>query len=236
MPDYPAPDVASPSSHVPTAASPNLLATARTLGIDLMTAEILAGLDAIGCRAILLKGPALRRALYDDGELRGYGDADLLVSPSDLPRASDLVAELGFVLRDDDRDRLAFWEPHHQVWDRDGRTVELHWRLVGIDAPPELAWRVLAAGTEPITVAAVKGESLDRPRTALLVALHAAQHGVDFAKPRQDLERALDRFGLEVWSEAKPVAAALDALDAFAAGLRLSARGRLLAADLELPR
>jgi hypothetical protein len=179
----------------------------------------------------------MRRALYDDGAPRPYTDADLLVAPPDLPRAGLVLERLGFELRRDDRELVGIFEPHHQQWSRRGGTerIELHWRLAGIGADPLHVWSALSAGTEPIEVGGVTGESLDQPRIALVVALHAAQHGRTRGTPLADLERALDRFPEKAWSESLSLALELQALEAFTAGLRLAERGRELAVAMGVP-
>jgi hypothetical protein len=68
------------------------------------------------------------------------------------------------------------------------------------------------------------------------VALHAAQHGEHVHKPLEDLSRALERLGEETWRGAMAVAEQLDALEAFAAGLRLLPEGERLAERLSLSR
>ena len=212
----------------------NHVAAARALAVDAATGEVLGAMGSIGCRTILLRGPAMRRALYA-GAARPYTDADLLVAPWDLSRAGAVLARLGFEMDYDDRDLLGAWEPHHQLWKRSElEIVELHWRLVGMSAEPREVWRVLASGTEPITVAGAVGEALDRPRLAMVAALHAGQHGAARRTPLADLGRALDRFPADVWSEARQLAAELGALDTFAAGLRLTASGRSAAATLRV--
>jgi putative nucleotidyltransferase-like protein len=68
---------------------------------------------------ISLKGPCLAARLYGDVSFRAYGDLDLLVQQSDLSRAEELLAELGFVpcSRADD---------YHRPWRRKAINLELH--------------------------------------------------------------------------------------------------------------
>jgi hypothetical protein len=69
---------------------------------------------------------------------------------------------------------------------------------------------------------------------ALHVVLHAAQHGPAFSKPLDDLERALRVVPSDEWEAVYDLAQRLDALDAFAAGLRLVSAGAAVADHLEL--
>ena len=74
---------------------------------------------------------------------------------------------------------------------------------------------------------------LDEPARAVQVALHAAQHGHAEPKPMEDLRRAL-RLESETWRQAAALATELDAVDAFATGLRLLPEGQVLALRLGL--
>jgi hypothetical protein len=70
---------------------------------------------------------------------------------------------------------------------------------------------------------------------AFHVVLHAAQHGQGWADIVAELERALERTDKATWSAAARLASSLDAVPAFAAGLRLVPAGRELADELDLP-
>lgn len=189
-----------------------------------------------GCRAILLKGPTLQRALYDDSTRRDYRDTDLLVAPSDLARCGMVLRELGFALVMDHRDHAAVTEPHAQEWRRTtpAAAVDLHWRIPGVATTDEVAWALLSARATTIGIGGARGEALDLPGIALLVALHAAHHGLTHPRPLRDLDRALERVGVADWRAAGRLAAELDASEALAAGLGLNGAGRELAAELRL--
>ncbi|MDQ3936609.1 MAG: nucleotidyltransferase family protein, partial [Actinomycetota bacterium] len=214
-----------------------VVATARSLGIDALTAEVLRAFRAAGCRAILLKGPVFRRHLYADRAPRGYGDVDLLVAPADLARSGAALASLGLEIGLDHVDHPGLVEPHAQEWGRPGgpRVVDLHWRIAGVEAPPQAAWEILSARTEPMLVGGEPAEALRAEGVALLVAVHASGHGRTHDRSMQDLERAVERLGVDTWASAARLAAELEATEAFAAGLRLVPAGERLASELGLP-
>jgi hypothetical protein len=214
-----------------------LVAAARTLGVDLTTAEVIRAFKDAGCRSILLKGPALAQELYEPGSQRPYWDTDLLVAPGDIGRAGTALRGIGFELALDHGEHSGIAEPHAQEWSRGAshRGVDLHWCFPGIEAPHQVAWEALAERTKPIVVAGARGETLDRGGVALLVALHAAHHGTTRGQPLTDLERALERFGADTWIDARSLALRLHAVEAFTAGLLLSPQGKRLAAELALP-
>jgi hypothetical protein len=216
--------------------SPELVGAGMSLRADLTTAEVVGALRGRGIRAILLRGPAIAHWLYGD-EPRPYGDADLLVAHENLGPADAVLAELGF----SDRTvagRLAADRPTHAhswVRERDSACLDLHWTLVGIGRPPEEAWRALTGpGTESVTVARIAVDMLAEPARALVVALHAAQHGALVEKPLADLSRALGRVPDQSWRAAATLAETLEATSAFSAGLRLLPDGRELADRLGL--
>ena len=76
---------------------------------------------------------------------------------------------------------------------------------------------------------------LDVAGRALIVALHAAAHGIERSKTVTDLQRALERASLEDWETAASLARQLDAAEGFSAGLRLVPSGKELADTLGLP-
>jgi Uncharacterised nucleotidyltransferase len=73
-----------------------LLAIARSLYVDVVTADVTKELRARGVRSILLKGPAVAGWLYRDGTPRPYADTDLLIAPSNLAAAKVVLEDLGF--------------------------------------------------------------------------------------------------------------------------------------------
>ena len=215
-------------SRLPPASSTIALA----LAVDTVTAEVITALRDAGVRPLLLKGPSIAGWLYRDGVARPYGDSDLLVSPGSYRRAGAVLRELGFR-------SLGYLSQQHRdsdAWTRsDHAYVDLHRSLVGADASPDTVWDEVSANTQLLRVGGIDVEVLAIPGRVLHVALHAAQHGVDDEQPLQDLRRAVLTVDDAVWREAAEMARRVDALPAFATGLRLEPVGTLLAEQLELP-
>lgn len=203
-------------------------AVALGLVLEAATVEVAEALGRDGVRAIVLKGPAVARWLYEDDPARTYVDVDLLVAPDLLRAAGATLGRLRF--------RRVHGSAHAEVWARraDSVVVDLHSSLVGV-APSASAWEILEAATEPMALGAATVEVLDRPARALHVALHAAQHGYGDERTLADLERALDRAAPTEWDRAAELAARLGAESAFATGLRLLPLGREEAMRLGLP-
>lgn len=205
----------------------------RNLRIDVVTAEVVSTLRKAGLEPILLKGPTLGRWLYGD-DLRAYSDTDLLVPPSQIDRATRVLADLGFT-------DAGFVETAHDrpwyavVWSRgrDEASIDLHRMLVGVGLAPQRAWDVLASNTETMRLEGADIRVLSEPARALHVALHAADHAIH-EKPLEDLALAVG-LPYETWERASALAADLDALSALGAGLRLTPHGGELASRLGLP-
>jgi hypothetical protein len=211
-------------------------ASARSMRVDLVTAEVGRAFEQAGVQAILLKGPSVAKHLYLDGTARPYGDSDLLIAEDQRPAAEAALERLGFQRHLDDRDTPGWHQvAHHWIRQADEAEVDLHWTLTGVAAPPDALWTALAARTEPMRVADFGFEVLDPGGRALHVALHAAQHGAGRPRPLEDLRRALEHFGEPIWKEAARLAQELDALPAFGTGLRLLDEGRELADRLMVP-
>ena len=203
--------------------NPVALAAARRLTLEGTAARVVRAMTEEGVRCVLLKGPTLSD-LYDG--VRQYSDIDLLVEPETTGAAETALLGLGFVLRDDD--------PHSRVYWRQGVDVDLHSTLVGVQASSQRLWEVLGAETEIHVIGGERVEVLNRPARALHVVLHAAQHGLQEPKPREDLRRALERVPEDTWTDARRLAVALDAQAAFWTGLSMEPAGRELSARLEL--
>jgi Uncharacterised nucleotidyltransferase len=208
-----------------------ILSTALVLRVDGVTREVVTAMRDAGIRTVLLKGPSTAAWLYGGNAARPYGDSDLLVAPGSYPKAGDVLRELGFCPVAD------LWHSDSQEWLRssDASCVDLHRSLIGVLASPQTVWDELARETETLGVGGIEVEVLRIPARALHVALHAAQHGVEAGRPREDLTRALRLADERVWRQAGDLAQRIDAVSAFAAGLRLDPAGGLLAERLKLP-
>lgn len=217
-------------------------AVARTMAVDVLTAEVLDALQGAAIPAILLKGPAITRWLYDEDEFRPYVDVDLLVAPSRFTAAERVLGELSFnrLPRSYERDgRLE----HDSVWVRPSTagTVDLHRTLPGArGTSPERVWTELWPRTIEVELPASRRQAriLDEPALALLAALHAAHHlihGDRATKWLADLERATARSSPETWRQAAAMARGFRAAPQMSRGLHAVPGGDGLAVSLGLP-
>jgi hypothetical protein len=213
----------------------------KTQALDAAAAEALDRFDADGIPCILLKGAALARLLYSSTQQRGYNDVDLLIAPGHLDAAHRILDELGYTNITAARGvEDVAGAVHAETWVRRSEEIgplmlDLHSRLPGVKASPQAAWPILVARLDSIEVGGRRAQVLQRDGLALHVAIHASQHGPQDPKPQADLRRALDTWPREVWEGAARLAGELEALPAFAHGLRLLPAGAELAAELGLP-
>ena len=204
----------------------HVLQHALTLRTDLAAAEVFAELGPGGLEAVLVRGPAIARRLYGPGE-RQYGDADLLVPDRSRPAVEQVLSGLGY----------APYAPAGRArpWRRpsDGAVVDVHVSLWGAARGPAV-WNAFAARREPMLLGPVEVAVPDLAATALVVVLHASQHGALASHVRVDLTRALDRFDRDTWKGALACARECGALTAFRQGLTMLPAGRDLLAGLGL--
>jgi hypothetical protein len=215
---------------------PNLGLAARTLALDLATGEVVRELDAAGIDCMILKGPAMVHYLYEDSPgRRNYGDIDLLVAPRHFDDAGRVLASLGFEdqlagTRVSEADRL-----QERPWHRDGSAyipVDLHRGFHHVTDWPAW-WERLSQHRDVLVIEGQPVAIPDRVGCAVIAALHASK-ATSLSKGLEDLRRALERFGDEVWRQAAGLAASVGAVNAFAAALSRQSAGAELAARLGL--
>jgi Uncharacterised nucleotidyltransferase len=206
---------------------PRAARLALALRADLATAEVFRALAADGLDALLLRGPAVARLLYAEGD-RGYGDSDLLVPEEQVARVEAALRRLGFA------SYTERWIAQH--WRRvpDGAEIDVHVSLVGVRRPPSALWRALADHRHLLDVYGVPVPVPDEPATAFVVALHAAQHGAVVDHAMVDLGRALERLDGAAWHGAAGLAAASGSRVAFVQALTMLPAGRARLAELGL--
>ena len=213
----------------------DLLVVGRSLFLDSKAGAAVQHLRAAGVPSIVLKGKAIATWLYEAGEARPYADVDLLVPPAQFERATELLAEFGYVHRLSGAHPSEVSPKERVLVDPANVCIDLHRGLVGVPGLNQRCWDVLSRRTVALRVGGTDVDVLDTPARALHLALHAAQNGPIDRKAVADLERGLAKVGEKEWREAAELAEELGATDAFAAGLRLLPAGRLLAAELCLP-
>jgi hypothetical protein len=188
-----------------------------------------------GVPSILLKGPSFGSWLYGPREVRSYIDIDLLVPLDRLSDGQRVLKSLGF---GDIMDGASEIErpTHATTWHRpsDATWVDLHRTVRGVRVSPPQLWDALVRESTTLMVGGRLVVVPSIPSRAVLVALHAIQHGTGDERCMEDLRRAVETQGLDVWQAAKSVASEIGATGSLSAGLRLLPRGQALAQALGL--
>jgi len=105
-------------------------------------------LAAAGIEAVVLKGVGLAPALYDPPETRAFRDIDLLVRPSQVDRALEVLGRLGYRSAcGGEAVELLRRHHFHLPLEADGRPpLELHWSLARPGDPYRLDAATLLEG------------------------------------------------------------------------------------------
>jgi FkbM family methyltransferase len=215
------------------AARPQVEATAWNLLLEAVAGEVVEELRRAGYRSLLLKGVTLERWLYRD-EPRPYSDVDILVDPASFDECERVLARLGFERSALERAFAKGRPSHASTWIRGSVPLDLHRTVVGLGVSPSGAWEALSADTETWVVGSREAAVPNVAARALLLTLHAAQHGPDFARTQDDLQRSLVLLSDTEWAEAGALARKVAAETPMAAGLAAVEGGRELCEKLGL--
>ena len=123
---------------------------------ELLHAQVGALLGAAGVPCLHIKGPTVAtwRALYDEDE-RAWGDVDILLPPSGMDRALDVLLASGFSHRDpglrwrtSEDHALTLWhDPDGRATHGEAAEVDVHHRFQGIEGDPAARVRRAVAAT-----------------------------------------------------------------------------------------
>ncbi len=206
----------------------------RTMRTERLAGEVANALEDAGIATILLKGSVLGQWLYP-GQVRVYGDADLLVSPASWERSLIVLDSLGFEKHPRSTERTQFGPTHARTLMRDGLCVDLHRALPGLRGDSEMIWQSLLARARWQDIAGVEVRVPDRALLLLHVALHAAQHAREpISKTFEDLRRAIAIASEDQWRRALELAYMYEGVAGFASGLRMLPEGEQLLNNLDV--
>lgn len=195
---------------------------ARGLKQKRLTLSVLDALHAEGLTPALLKGYGLASRLYAEQPLsRPASDVDVLVAPSELPRARAAMARLELSERRDESLEDVFEEHHHLSFSRPGVLVEVHFRLFsgfGRSVFDDASLRARFVRDEcegrPVFRLSLEDEFL-------YLATHAANHSFLRISWLVDLQRFLARLPALDWQRMGREAAQAGFSSAVAAALWL---------------
>jgi hypothetical protein len=219
-----------------------VLAVSSRAWSELLHAQVGTLLGRAGIPCLHIKGPTIAtwQALYADGE-RTWGDVDILVPPSGMDRALEVLLASGFSHRDPGL-RWRTSEDHAlTLWhDPDGRAshgaaaeVDVHHRFQGMERDPELAFAELWRRREPAELAGLDVWFPDVPSRSLILVLNAARDSKG-PKAREDLRRLVAVASDADWRRTIALARRVDALQALRAGIEVEPEGHDLVARTSL--
>ncbi|MBL8800061.1 MAG: nucleotidyltransferase family protein, partial [Planctomycetia bacterium] len=162
--------------------------------------ESLAALEAAGIRAAVLKGPILSERLYGDPAIRRSTDVDLLIDPSELPRALTALASAGYE-REAGPSTLYYERYHHHIaLYRPLRPVlELHLRLFTGFGVVLRAADVLPRCQRFHSATGLDCWLLDAEDEFLHLCIHAAGHEFERLAWLYDLKLHLRQHSVSNW-------------------------------------
>lgn len=142
--------------------------------------RILDRLEAGGVKALAFKGPVLGWWLYRHPGLRRFHDLDLLVDRSDMERAIQLFAEIGYSGELDRERRVKIIPSGGQVSllrNSPPAEVDLHWELAPRAMGLSLDARSLLPRATTVMVGGRPVLTFGAEDQLLLCALHGGKHG-----------------------------------------------------------
>ncbi|EME71280.1 hypothetical protein H261_03758 [Paramagnetospirillum caucaseum] len=159
------------------------------------------GLAGGGVAVLVLKGVPLSQQLYGEPTMRGVGDIDLLVEPSQLRQADGILREAGYLRQGAnvlDRNQTICQQRLKDIAYRHfdtGQYVELHQRLT--ENPYLLPCDFAALWRDRDTVAVADGSLATLPRRflPLYLCIHGATHCWERLRWLADLAELLQEPG-----------------------------------------
>jgi hypothetical protein len=174
-------DAAIPPGAAAELARRNRAEAHRAIALSAELRRLAAALEAAGIATLAYKGPALAMLAYGDLSLRSYADLDLVVLPSDIPRALAVLDDAGYA------PGLHFSPAQERYFRRvDGdypllhrRTallVELHARVSSERFCMPISTAELMRRAQPVHVGGAAVRTLGDDDLLLVLCVHGAKH------------------------------------------------------------
>lgn len=141
--------------------------------------RILNAMRAAGVRALAYKGPAFAALLYGDVTLREMSDLDILIEPTSIPAARNVLIELGYqpafaLTRKQEEVRLS---SDCESEFSDGKVlVDLHWQITPPHLAPRFSFAALWQRRRNVPIGQNAVPTFSAEDTALVLAVHGGKH------------------------------------------------------------
>ena len=153
----------------------------QTLWLTQLLLDISERFQRHGIEALPYKGPVLAQLLYGDVTLRQYSDIDILVRGTDVPRASHVLHQAGFIADP----QLSAREEHAYIASgyeymfhgrRNPNVLELQWRILPRFWTVDFATAEFFKHSQKIAIAERPVSTLGNEDLLLVLSAHAAKH------------------------------------------------------------
>ncbi|MEG3123096.1 nucleotidyltransferase domain-containing protein [Sphingomonas sp. GB1N7] len=133
-------------------------------------------LSAAGIRHFGIKGPVLAQQIYGDVGARDSKDIDLLVDPVTIARVATALETMGFAETSGHGEAGEQFANKHRTFVGHGVEVEVHTRLLDVDALLPLGFEAVWARRDTVMLGTVAVPALSMVDTLLYLCAHGAQH------------------------------------------------------------
>lgn len=155
-------------------------ARAYAMSRALILLDLVSELDPLGIRALVLKGPAIAIAAYDDCSRRIFYDADLLIHRDDLARARDALLARGYLRSfPAEREKALIASQDALEFSNSRMPVELHWTLLSRHLRFNLNVDDLWRNSVDLKCLGYKAKTLAPEHHFLYLCAHGAKHEWD---------------------------------------------------------
>lgn len=166
-------------------------------------AQIAEAFQAANLPMLSFKGPILAMELYGDPEMRHSCDLDILVDERNMARACKCLQELGYVRKrsvwEQTPKRRALRrrrdEQMHEIFRRDGVTVELHWRIC---YRFEVAFEALWKERRRCSLLGQPVDALGASENLCYLVTHGAGHGFRQLRWLLEIEALLKKQDFQI--------------------------------------
>jgi hypothetical protein len=141
--------------------------------------QLHATLAEAGVQPLLLKGTALAYSLYPKPMLRGRGDTDIIIPPSERRHVHDVLTRLGFELRLSVSGEFVSYQAKYvfAAADKSRHNVDLHWRINNSELLSHLfSFDELREHAIPLPKLCRDALGLSPVHALLLACMHRATH------------------------------------------------------------
>nr|WP_232280400.1 nucleotidyltransferase family protein [Sphingomonas sp. PAMC 26605] len=171
-------------------------------------ATLTTALHAGDVRHLAIKGGVLAQQLHGDVAARDSKDIDLLIDPDSIDRAAAILRDEGFAEIGGDDDGAAGdpFANKHRSFIGDGFEIELHTRLIDIDALLPLGFDAVWGRRESVAIGGVSIATLSKVDTLLYLCAHGASHLWFRLKWLEDIARIVAIGDAEAIAVARAIA------------------------------